>query len=308
MKKQFFFLLKKNILKLLFLLINIFLILKNINKNKELKVCLCTIGKKENLYASEFVEHYKKIGYDKIFIYDNNDIGDERFENILNKHISSNFVQIINYRGYRGKRQSPQSDAFIDCYEKNKNNYDWLSFFDFDEFLEINKNKNIKEYLNNKIFKKCAIKINWLMFLDNDLLYYENIPLQKRFTTPLYHDNANIIIKSTVRGNLKFNYWRSMNNPHSSSNYLTACNSMGNITNPTTFYSSPFNHEYSYLKHYPTKTIQEYCNKIKKGRADLLIKIDNKTLENYFNYFFERNKKTKKKIEYFKNSFNFTIS
>ena len=309
MKKQFIFLLKKYILKLLFLLINIFLILKNINKNKELKVCLCTIGKKENLYASEFVEHYKKIGYDKIFIYDNNDIGDERFENVLNKHISSNFVQIINYRGYRGKRQSPQSDAFIDCYEKNKNNYDWLSFFDFDEFLEINKNKNIKEYLNNKIFKKCAnIKINWLMFSDNDLLYYENIPLQKRFTTPLYHDNANIIIKSTVRGNLKFNYWRSMNNPHSSSNYLTACNSMGNITNPTTFYSSPFNHEYSYLKYYPTKTIQEYCNKIKKGRADLLIKIDNKTLENYFNYFFERNKKAQKKIEYFKNSFNFTIS
>ena len=171
MKKQFFFLLKKNILKLLFLLINIFLILKNINKNKELKVCLCTIGKKENLYASEFVEHYKKIGYDKIFIYDNNDIGDERFEDVLNKQISSNFVQIINYRGYRGKRQSPQSDAFIDCYEKNKNNYDWLSFFDFDEFLEINKNKNIKEYLNNKIFKKCAnIKINWLMFSDNDLL------------------------------------------------------------------------------------------------------------------------------------------
>ena len=309
MKKQFFFLLNKDILKLLFLLINIFLIFININKNKELKVCLCTIGKKENLYASEFVEHYKKIGYDKIFIYDNNDIGDERFEDVLKKQISNNFVKIINYRGYRGKRQSPQSDAFIDCYEKNKNNYDWLSFFDFDEFLEINRNINIKDYLKNKIFKRCAnIKINWLMFSDNDLLYYENIPLQKRFTTPLYHDHANIIIKSTVRGNLKFNYWRSMNNPHSSSNYLTACNSMGNITNPTTFYSSPFNHEYSYLKHYPTKTIQEYCNKIKKGRADLLIKFDNKTLANYFNYFFERNKKTKKKIEYFKNSFNFTIS
>lgn len=104
MKKQFFFLLKKNILKLLFLLINIFLILKNINKNKELKVCLCTIGKKENLYASEFVEHYKKIGYDKIFIYDNNDIGDERFENVLNKHISSNLfkssiIEVIEVKG-----------------------------------------------------------------------------------------------------------------------------------------------------------------------------------------------------------------
>lgn len=280
-----------------------------INKNKELKVCLCTIGKKENVYAYEFVEHYKKIGYDKIFIYDNNNIDDEKFEDVLKKQISNNFVQIINYRGYRGKRQSPQSDAFIDCYEKNKNKYDWLSFFDFDEFLELNKNRNIKEFLNDKKFKKCAnIKINWLMFSDNDLLYYENISLQKRFTKPLYNDSANTIIKSTVRGNLRFNYWRYMNNPHSSSNYLTACNSMGNITEPTTFYSSPFNHEYSYLKHYPTKTIEEYCNKIKRGRADLLIKLNNKTLENYFNYFFERNKKTVNKINYFKKYFNFTIS
>lgn len=85
------------------------------------RVCLCTIGKKENLYASEFVEHYKKIGYDKIFIYDNNDIDDEKFEDVLKKQIAINFVEIINYRGYRGKRQSPQSNAFIDCYERNKN-------------------------------------------------------------------------------------------------------------------------------------------------------------------------------------------
>ena len=146
----------KNILKSIFISINIILIIIKINKSKELKVCLCTIGKKENLYASEFVEHYKKIGYDKIFIYDNNNIGDEKFEDVLTNQISNKFVEIINYRGYRGKRQSPQSDAFIDCYEKNKNNYDWLSFFDFDEFLELNKSRNIKEYLSNKQFKKCA--------------------------------------------------------------------------------------------------------------------------------------------------------
>ena len=308
MKNELIFQLSKNILKLFLFIINISFIIIRINKNLFLKVCLCTIGKKENLYATEFVEHYKKIGYDKIFIYDNNDIDDEKFEDVLNRQISMNFVEIINYRGYRGKRQSPQSEAFVDCYEKNKNKYNWLSFFDFDEFLELKTNKNIKEYLNNIKFKKCAnIKINWLMFSDNDLLYYENIPIQKRFTKPLYHDNANQIIKSIVRGNLKFNYWRNMNNPHSSNNYLKACNSMGNVTDPTAFYSSPFNHEYSYLKHYPTKTIEEYCNKIKRGRSDILIKLDNKTLEYYFNYFFERNKRTKAKIDYFKKAFNFTI-
>ena len=309
MRKKIIFQLNIVYSKFLLFLISIFLIFIKINRNKSLKVCLCTIGKKENLYASEFVAHYKKIGYDKIFIYDNNDIEDEKLEDALYGQISSNFVKIINYRGYRGKRQSPQTDAYIDCYGKNKNNYDWLSFFDFDEFLELNKSKNIKEYLSNTKFKKCAnIKINWLIFSDNDLLYYENNSLQKRFTKPLYQDKANIFIKSTVRGNLKFNYWRSMANPHSSSNYLTACNSEGNIIGPTKFYNSPFSNEYAYLKHYSTKTIEEYCNKIKKGRADLSIKLDNETLKNYYYNFFDRNKNTKEKIDYFKKTFNFTIS
>ena len=253
------------------------------------------------------MNHYKKIGYDKVFIYDNNDIDDEKFEDVLNKQISNNFVEIINYRGYRGKIQKPQFEAFIDCYEKNKNNYDWLSFFDFDEFLELNRHKNIKEYLNDKRFKKCSnIKINWLTFSDNNLLYYENIPVQKRFKTPIYHFYRNRMIKSTVRGNLKFNYWRGMNNPHSSNNNLTTCNSMGKIIDPKKYYSSPFNYEFSCLKHYSTKTIEEYCNKSKRGRSDTLVKLNETTLKNYYKYFFKLNKKTKKKIDYFNKCFNFT--
>ena len=122
MKKKLILLINKIFFKSLLFVINIFLIFIKINRNKSLKVCLCTIGKKENVYASEFVDHYKKIGYDKIFIYDNNDIEDEKFEDVLYQQISGNFVKIIDYRGYRGKRQSPQSDAYIDCYEKNKNN------------------------------------------------------------------------------------------------------------------------------------------------------------------------------------------
>ena len=32
------------------------------------KVALCAIGRLENLYAREFVEHYKNLGIDHIFI------------------------------------------------------------------------------------------------------------------------------------------------------------------------------------------------------------------------------------------------
>ena len=304
--------LNKNI-KCLIFLINIFfcllLIFIRIKIKKFIKVCLCTIGKKENLYASEFVNHYKKIGCDKVFIYDNNDIGDEKFKDVLNEQISNNFVKIINYRGYRGKRQHPQFDAFIDCYERNKNKYNWLSFFDFDEFLELKRHKNIKEYLNDKRFKKCSnIKINWLSFSDNNLLYYENIPVQKRFTTPSYYFYRNKIIKSTVRGSLKINYWKGMKNPHTSNNNITACNSMGKIIDPKKPYSKPFSYKFSYIKHYSTKTIEEYCYKSKRGRSDILVKLNKKTLEKYFKYFFKLNKKTKEKINYFKKCFHYTIS
>jgi hypothetical protein len=83
------------------------------------------------------LNHYKKIGYSHIFLYDNNEIGDEKFEDVINKRLINNFVTIIDYREKKGKHVPRQFQAYYDCYEKNKANYDWLSFFDLDEFLDI---------------------------------------------------------------------------------------------------------------------------------------------------------------------------
>ena len=58
------------------------------NKIKNTKVCLCTNGKKENLYAREFVQHYINYGVDKIFIYDNNEQNGEKFEDVLDDYIN----------------------------------------------------------------------------------------------------------------------------------------------------------------------------------------------------------------------------
>ena len=52
------------------------------------KIGLCVIGKKENKYAKEYVDYYKSIGFSHIFIYDNNDKDDERFEEVLSEDIS----------------------------------------------------------------------------------------------------------------------------------------------------------------------------------------------------------------------------
>ena len=222
--------------------------------------------------------------------------------------MNESFVTIINYRGYRGKRDNPQFHAYYDCYENNYKYYNWLSFFDIDEFLELKHSYKINEFINNRKFKNCQnIKINWLMYSDNDFLNYENKPIKERFTTPLFNDPANIHVKSTVKGNLKINYWKNMNNPHSSDNNYICCDSSGNIINPKLYFNIPINYENAILRHYATKTIEEYCLKIKRGRADIKDILNKTTLEDKFNYFFLRNKKTKEKIKYINKIFNITI-
>ena len=57
-----------------------------------LKVCLCTLGKNENLYAKEFVDDNLNYGVDKIIIYDNNDINGEDFNNVLFDYIIVNII------------------------------------------------------------------------------------------------------------------------------------------------------------------------------------------------------------------------
>jgi hypothetical protein len=121
-------------------------ILKNPN---DLKVCLCTLGKMENRYAREFVEHYKKYDIDKIFIYDNNEIAGETFDLVLPDYINNKYVEIINYRG-KVKIQIP---ILNDCYKNNKRKYDWFLFFDMDEFIFLKNYTSIKYFLNEKKFQ-----------------------------------------------------------------------------------------------------------------------------------------------------------
>ena len=80
-----------------------------------MKICLCVIAKNENLYVREFVEHYKSIGYNNIFIYDNNDINGENFSDVINDYILDGFVKIIDYRD-RNLDSGPQIYSYRDCY------------------------------------------------------------------------------------------------------------------------------------------------------------------------------------------------
>ena len=57
-------------------------------------IAICSIGKQENLYIEEFVEYYKNLGFKKIFLYDNNELGGENFSEVLGTYIT--FLEYVS--------------------------------------------------------------------------------------------------------------------------------------------------------------------------------------------------------------------
>lgn len=246
----------KQILKIIVFLLILFIIIKDYINNKNLKVCVCTLGRKENLYIREFVSHYENYGVDKIFLYDNNLKDGERFEEVIGDYIKKDFVELLDWRG----RYQPIFPIMNDCYNKNKNKYDWFIFYEIDEFINIYKYKNVKDFLRLKRFKNCdVIQLNIINHSDNDKLYYENKTLHERFPAIVPLKKSQISVKSILRGNiskLKIKWMHNINNK------LRGCNGFGR---PRKIYGNDF--KYNVIDHYYSKSTEEFIQKIMRGDA-----------------------------------------
>lgn len=182
------------------------------------------------------------------------------------------------------------------CYKNNYDNYDWIGFIDFDEYLYIKNNENINSFLSNKRFEKCElIFFNWIIYNDNDLIKYDNRTLNERFKKAKNVFNQG---KSFVRGGINQLLISTTIIP--GINIYSFCNSKGEKIYPKDFNNnkkeiSPL----AYIKHYYTKTVEEFCNKIKKGNAHFHKKhpFYQASIQLRIHLFFLWNKITKKKIE-----------
>ena len=295
----------KRLLTLKFLIFNLlFISIIIIKLLYRLKVLLCTIGKEENKYIKEFINHYRKLKIKKIILYDNNNIDGENFQDILKNDIANNFVEIINYRGI----QLPQKKALLDCHKKYNKNYDWISFYDIDEFLEIINYTNINKFLSLTKFKKCqSILINWKIYGDNNQLYYRPKPLFKRFIRPFYFTNESMkfnkfltsAAKTIVRGGLNI-IWQHF--PHYLNNTIK-CRPDGKIVN--NYFTFP-QYSIAYIRHYTTKSTEEFAERLNKG--DVNVKMDENFIRSRINnYYFFINSKTKEKVNILKEKLKYKI-
>lgn len=232
-------------------------------------IALCVIGRRENRYAREFILHYKNLGFDKVFLCDNNRSGEERFEDVLGDYIEEGFVKVLDYRDKVGV----QRDAYADVYSKYGMKYRWMAFFDFDEFLTIVSGIGIHGLMEEYDGYDCVL-FNWQDFGDNGLVKDDGRDLSERFTEPLPFDHCvqyesrpdNDHCKCMLRGGLRgveFN-----TTPHFPSEpQIKCCNSCRERCKQSAF--QKYDYSVAYLKHYATKTAEEwFSNKWHKGTGN----------------------------------------
>lgn len=240
-----------------------------------MKVLLCAIGKMENKYIREWVEYHKNMGFTNIALYDNNDIDGEYFEDVINDYIESGYVILKNYRS----RYQIQVQSYMDCFNEFKDKYDWIGFWDIDEFIEFENDNTISDFLQNGIFNNVScIRLCWKQYTDNGLVVVENdnYSVLNRFTEIfskeycLKHNininnfyKSNTQAKSIVRTNIsKFE----ITSPHVYLPVITT-NAIGEKCNNSkvTIGDSPV-WKNAWINHYRFKTIEEYIdNKVKRG-------------------------------------------
>ena len=297
---------------------DLFLKLFNINKNlptdyiqnyknlgkwyvKDVKVSLCVACKNENNYIREFIWHYKQLGFDHIFIIDNND--NEYLEDVINDYIELNYVTIIDWRG----RTSPQYDGYTYVYKKFGDDYDWMAFFDCDELLQLNDgSKNIQEFLLQYKFEKYnLINVFWQTYGDEGLITVENndYSMKDRFKTPIFtHTIEDYQPKSIIKTKLPIEY---IGDAHvgNQEDFIKRCNSDGDeivICKSGGSRCLPISLQSAQLNHYRTKTLEEYVT-CRYQRSNYPWNCNEK-LKN-INFFFLFNERTKEKEEWLMNNY-----
>lgn len=262
---------------------------------KENQVAICAVAKCENDYINDWVKYHIDLGVDDIYLYDNNDSDYEPIE----KRIDEKYLEHVHITKIPGAKEF-QIPTYNKFYNENKNRYSWIGFIDIDEFIVLNKWKNIKEFLNDEKFKYYnVIKLNWHMFGDDD-------KISRDMTVPVYNGIVNRLKgheyeshgKQFIRGN--------QNEVIICSNHY--CTIHGRLPKqimpdgiPTEAkISEHHNCEEAYINHYMTKTISEFINQKLARGTDASFK--NRKID--LNYFWRINNKTSDKIEFVNNILN----
>jgi hypothetical protein len=139
---------------------------------------LVGVAKLEDRYLQEWVQYYLHIGFDMIYLYENNK--EPKYAELLKEYSK---VKVIHFPSDGTPIRSTQYYVLEDFCKQYKDMYTWMAHFDVDEFLVLKKHTTIqdfcREYLGNN---EGGIVVPWVHFGNNGHETYSPEPVTSRFT------------------------------------------------------------------------------------------------------------------------------
>jgi hypothetical protein len=214
-----------------------------------MKVALVCIAKNEDPYIDEWVSYHLKLGFDKIFVYENNwrFSGDNHNDSVIKIPFDGECKQMESYHN------------FIRTFGQE---YDWAAFFDVDEFLVLKKHKNIQEFIGEYNEYDC-VSINWVLFGDNglDSVQNDDYSVLNRFTKRQIGVDQHVKTILNLRSHNPI-----FHTPHSPSNLTWVDTNHQKGGGPL---NSNGDDSIAQINHYFCKTKEEFISKISRGRSDI---------------------------------------
>ena len=247
------------------------------------KVAVCAIVRNENRYLREWIEWHKGLGVEKFFIYDNGHGNDENPRDVIGDDPQ---VVIMDWRDRDG---NTQCEAYDECYREHGSEFDWMGFIDIDEFVQ--SEMSLPDVLNT--IEADVVAFSWRMMTDNGLVYYDDRPVQERFTQPAEDlEPESQFVKSFVRGSIEgLSFDRDPHMPHHPA--LEVVNPNGGKAPQCSVGTG--SREVAWIDHHFTKTAEEFAQKVSRSWPAIH---DERIIEkekNAANHFFRFNERTPEK-------------
>lgn len=221
---------------------------------------LCAIAKNEAPYLAEWAIYHRLIGFDKILVYENESTDTTQI--ILTELSNKGVINAMPWKTRPGG--TTQKLAYANGLQKLAG-YEWLAFFDVDEFLYIPAFSNSLDQFLASYESLDAIAINWSLFGTSD--QQKKLPglVVERFKKRARSEHsANRAVKTLAKT-------RSLVKPnlhnHTFAPGVTYQTVDGQIIEPGTGRSERVTHDIVRLNHYFIKSREEWDAKVARGRA-----------------------------------------
>ena len=252
--------------------------------SEKIKASIVAIAKLESQYIEEWVNYHLALGFDHIYLYDNED--SPTYASIL-KNKDQNKVTVIHYPGKN--YHWPVQHMILDDFTRNRmtqENNTHVVHIDIDEFIVIKKHETIKDFIREYFIGDCgAIGINMRFFGSSGHTEPSLEPVTQRFTMREKAVDPGI---KTIFAVEHFGWYPNVHYIIPKEGYYLKSTSgqrikhkIGGCHN----YDGPC--DMAQLNHYKSRTLPEFIKIRSRGRADYLGEDNENVMAKFI--FFDRN-------------------